>query len=100
MPLAHEKSKATTQSNLRSLGFWMSVEGQIPHRSVRVIVSYEALSQLDPSNIRDIHGALENFEKFRTKIEAAASKKYDAVGFDADKFEGMPAIRLTTDDLD
>jgi hypothetical protein len=47
---------------------------------------YEALSDLDPDNVSDIYGALENFEKFRAKIEASASKKYDAVGFDADKY--------------
>jgi hypothetical protein len=43
--------------------------------------------------------ALENFDRFRSQVEAAASRKFDSHGFDAEKYEGMPAIRLTTDDL-
>jgi hypothetical protein len=34
-----------------------------------VLVSYEALSQLDPTNVRDLHGALENFDRFRSQVE-------------------------------
>jgi hypothetical protein len=66
---------------------------------VCVLVSYEALSQLDPTNVRDLHGALENFDRFRSQVEAAASRKFDSHGFDAEKYEGMPAIRLTADDM-
>jgi len=77
----------------------MSIEGRTPIQPVRVLVSYEALSELDPTNVRDFHGALENFDRFRSQVESAASRKFDTVGFDPDKYEGMPAIRLTTDDL-
>ena len=77
----------------------MSVEGRAPNQPVRVLVSYEALSELDPTNVRDLHGALENFDRFRTQVETAASRKFDNYGFDGKKYEGMPAIRLTTDDL-
>jgi hypothetical protein len=77
----------------------MSVEGRIPTQPVRVLVSYEALSELDPTNVRDLHGAVENFDRFRSQIEAAASSKFDLYGFDSEKYEGMPAIRLTTEDL-
>jgi hypothetical protein len=52
-----------------------------------------------PANVRDLPGALENFDRFRSLIETAASRKYDRQGFDPKKFEGMPAIRLTTDDV-
>jgi len=38
---------------------------------MRVLVSYEALLQLDPTNVRDLHGALENFDRFRSQVEAA-----------------------------
>jgi hypothetical protein len=100
MPLVSDKkSKPLSHSNSRSIGIWMSVEGRQPVKSVRVLVSYEALSQLDPSNVRDLHGALENFDRFRSQVETAASRKFDRDGFDAEKYEGMPAIRLTTDDL-
>jgi hypothetical protein len=95
MPLVSDgKSKPVTHSNLMAIGVWMSVEGRKPIQPVRVVVTYEALTQLDPTNVRDLPAALE-----RSRIEAAASHKFDRVGFDADKYEGMPAVRLTADDL-
>jgi hypothetical protein len=42
---------------------------------------------------------LENFDRFRSRVETAASRKFDSHGFDAEKYEGMPAIRLTADDM-
>jgi hypothetical protein len=100
MPLVSDgKSKPLSHSNSRSIGIWMSVEGRTPVQTVRVLVSSEALSQLDPANVRDLHGALENFDRFRSRIETTASRKFDRLGFDAAKYEGMPAVRLTTDDL-
>ena len=48
---------------------------------------------------RDLHGVLENFDRFRSQVETAASRKFDRYGFDAQNYEGMPAIRLTTVDL-
>ena len=100
MPLVSDpQSKPLSHSNSRAIGFWMSVEGRAPIQTVRVLVSYEALSDLDPSNVRDLHGALENFDRFRSQVETAASRKFDRCGFDGQKYEGMPAIRLTTDDL-
>jgi hypothetical protein len=100
MPLVSDpQSKPLSHSNSRAIGFWMSVEGRAPIQTVRVLVSYEALSDLDPTNVRDLHGALENFDRFRSQVETAASRKFDRYGFDAQNYEGMPAIRLTTDDL-
>jgi hypothetical protein len=100
MPLISDgKSKPLSHSNSRSIGVWMSVDGRSPIQPVRVLASYEALSQLDPTNVRDLHGALENFDRFRSQVEAAASRKFDSHGFDAEKYEGMPAIRLTADDM-
>src|SRR6476646_848178 len=100
MPLVSDRqSKPLSHSNSRAIGFWMSVEGRAPIQAVRVLVSYEALSELDPTNVRDLHGALENFDRFRSQVEPAASRKFDRCGFDGQKYEGMPAIRLTTDDL-
>jgi hypothetical protein len=101
MPLVSDpESKPLSHSNSRAIGFWMSVEGRTPIQSVRVLVSYEALSELDPTNVRDLHGALENFNRFRLQIESAASRKFDRDGFDPDKYEGMPAIRLVTQRFD
>jgi Protein of unknown function (DUF1488) len=100
MPLISDrKSKPPPHSNSRSIGVWMSVEGRTPIQPVRVLVSYEALSQFDPTNVRDLPAALEIFDRFRSQVEAAASRKFDQDGFDADDYEGMPTIRLTIDDL-
>jgi len=100
MPLVSDgKSKPLSHSNSRSVGVWMSVEGRSPIQPVRVLISYEALSQLDPTNVHDLPAALENFERFRSRVETAASRKFDRDGFDAEKYEGMPAIRLTADDM-
>ena len=100
MPLVSDrKSKPLSHSNSRAIGIWMSVEGRTPIQPVRVLVSYHALSELDPTNVRDLHGALENFDQYRSQVESAASRKFDRHGFDPDKYKGMPAIRLITDDL-
>jgi Protein of unknown function (DUF1488) len=97
MPLVVEgKSAAIIHPELRALGFWMTVKGAVPVRPVRVFVSYEALADLD---IRDLAAAVEHFDKFRTRIEAAASDKFDRVGPDAEKYEGMPTIRLNNDPI-
>jgi len=45
MPLVSDpKSKPLPHSNSRAIGFWMSVEGRTPIQTVRVLVSFEALS--------------------------------------------------------
>ena len=99
MPLVSDgKGKAVAHGELRAIGFWMSVKGTVPVRPVRVFVSYEALAQLDPFDVRDFAAAFEHFNRFRSRIEAAASDKFDRDGPDAEKYEGMPTIRLTTND--
>ena len=99
MPLVSDgKGKAVAHGELRAIGFWMSVKGTVPVRPVRVFVSYEGLAQLDPFDVRDFAAAFEHFYRFRSRIEAAASDKFDRDGPDAEKYEGRPAIRLTTND--
>jgi hypothetical protein len=99
MPLVGEGAgKAVAHSELRAVGFWMTVKGAIPIQPVRVFVSYEALAQLDPFDIRDLAAAFEHFDRFRARIEAAAGDKFDRDGPDAEKYEGMLTIRLTIND--
>ncbi|RXH28933.1 hypothetical protein XH99_14070 [Bradyrhizobium nanningense] len=81
MPLvADGKAKTVAHDELWAIGFWMIVKGARPIRPVRVFVSYEALAQLDPFDIRDLASAFEHFERFRARIEAAASDKFDRDG--------------------
>lgn len=100
MPLiADPRSKGVAHGELRAIGFWMTVKGSNPVQPVRVFVSHEALLQLEPYDIRDVAAAFEQFDRLRARIEAAASDKFDRLGSDAEKYEGLPTIRLTTDDL-
>ena len=100
MPLVSDvQSKPVLHSDLQALGFWMSIQGRTPVQPVRIYVTYDALAELDPTNVGDLYAALENFDRLRGQIEAAASTKFDRLGPDADKYEGLPGILITTDDL-
>jgi Protein of unknown function (DUF1488) len=100
MPLSVEGGgKAVAHGDHRAVGFWMTVGGTIPLQPVRIFVSYEALAQLDPLDIRDFAAAFQQFERFRARIEATASEKFDREGPDPEKYEGMPTVRLTSNDL-
>ena len=100
MPLVSDvQSKPVLHSNLQALGFWMSIQGRTPFQPVRIFVTYDALAELDPTNVGDLYTALENFDRLRGQIEAAPSRKFDRLGPDADKYEGLPGILITTDDL-
>ena len=100
MPLIRPSStQAVRHDSLRSIGFWMVEADKEPQRPVRVMVSYEALSQFDPSDIRDLTAAFEHFDRFRDSIERAASAKFDRGEIDDEKYEGQPLIRLRTADF-
>ena len=92
MPLVSDgKSKPVTHSNLMAIGVWMSVEGRKPIQPVRVVVTYEALTQLDPTNVRDLPAALESFNRFRSRIEAAASHKSGSDSTQTNTKECLPS---------
>jgi hypothetical protein len=100
MPLVSEvNSKGVAHGELRAVGFWMTVKAVNPIQPVRVFISYEALADLDPADDRDLAAAFDHFDRFRARIEAAASDKFDRVGSDAEKYEGMPTVRLITSDM-
>ena len=86
-------------STRRAIGFWMAVEGESPVRPVRVYVSYEALADIDPEQVRDLQGVLATFDTNRDRIDRAASSKFDAGQVEQDLHEGQLLIILTTDDL-
>ena len=74
MPLVNEvQSKPVLHSNLQALGFWISIQGRTPFQPVRIFVTYDALAELDPTNVGDLYATLENFDRLRGQIEAAAS---------------------------
>jgi Protein of unknown function (DUF1488) len=81
------------------VGCWMAVEGTDPAEFVWVVTTREALTQLDPSELPDRH--LTVFNKHRSKIEDAASEKFDSEGLDPEegKHEGRPMLMVRSDDL-
>jgi hypothetical protein len=83
----------------KAIGFWMEVDGAEPVQPVRVLVTYEALWQIDPSQMHDLQAAFAIFDKHRSDIEAAASVKYDSAAPAVDTYEGQPMIILRADDL-
>jgi len=98
MPLIGDlTSKSERHDPKRAVGFCMTEARSA--KPVRVFMTYEALSELDPSNVRDMRGASENFERFRLKVEKAASDKYDCEGPDPDRYEGQEAITVMSMDL-
>ena len=86
-------------STRRAIGFWMAVEGESPVRPVRVYVSYEALADIDPEQVRDLEGALATFDTNRDRIDRAANAKFDAGEVEPDLQGGHPVILLIADDL-
>jgi Protein of unknown function (DUF1488) len=82
------------------IGVWMADENPSAVGQVWVIVTREALAQLDPNELPDRHLAV--FNKNRLKIEAAASKKFDQSGTDPDdgEQEGRPVLIIRSDDLE
>jgi hypothetical protein len=71
MPLDTSGLGRVTYSNLPAAGFWMSVEGTDPIRPIGVLVTYQALAQMDPSQVEDLEAAFLVFDKNRPQIEAA-----------------------------
>jgi hypothetical protein len=83
----------------RAIGFWMAIKGAKPARPVRVYVTYEALADIDPEQVRDLHGALTTFDKNRDRIDMAANSKFRLDEIEHDLRGGHLAIILRTDDL-
>jgi hypothetical protein len=86
-----EKVNPVTHNNLMAIGVWMSVEGRKPIQPVRVVVTYEALTLIDPTNVRDLPAALESFNRFRSRIEAAASHKSGSDSTQTNTKECLPS---------
>ena len=83
----------------RAVGFWMEVEGETPPRPVRVFVTHEALSSVDPGQPRDFHGALATFDDNRDRIDRAASLKFTEGKVADGLHEGQRVIILRDMDL-
>jgi hypothetical protein len=83
----------------KTVGFWMEVDGEVPIRFVRVFVTHEVLSDIDPNQARYVAGVLTTFDRNRDRIDRAANSKFDE-GKTADWLhEGHPVIVLMDSDF-
>lgn len=101
MPLITTGEPGTANGDRKAIGFRMTIEGKAPVESVGVLVSYEALWEMEPSKPRDVIGAAEIFDAKRKRIESVASARYGEDGINpADgPFEGMPVLILWSVDF-
>jgi hypothetical protein len=83
----------------RAVAFWMEVEGTIPASFVRVFVTHEVLSDIDPNGPHGLDGDLSTFDKNRDRIEFAANSKFDRGETEDWLHEGQPAVALMDNDL-
>ncbi len=95
MPLTATDSRPVSHDDRKAVGVWMKDQSDSP---IRVFVTYEALWQSDPSQVRDVASALLIFDASRAHLENLASARYDATGADDGKHEGQPIIILRSDD--
>ena len=100
-PAFADNRAAAHDEDRRALWFWAHVAGAEPGKPVAVFVPHVGLWALDPSEVRDVHSAVAIFEANRGRIEAIASKRFDASGADqGDQHQGQPAITLRANDFD
>jgi Protein of unknown function (DUF1488) len=92
MPLRNSNNRPDHHDDRQAIGFWMTVEGKDPVQPIRVFVTYEGLRELDPSQPPNPTVALDIFTRSRERIEAAASKKFDAKGVDEGEYKGKPVL--------
>jgi hypothetical protein len=79
--------------------FWTRRRGEGPTRHVRVLVTHEALSSIDPNMVPDADGALATFDAYHKRLYTAASSKFDEGKIADEPHEGHPLIILRDHDL-
>jgi hypothetical protein len=100
MPLISDvKTRPIRDDGRRAIGFWMLDTRKSPYHPVRIFISYEALADLDPDNIRDLESAFEHFSRFHELITRAASDKFDRGEIEDEMHLGQPVVVLRTDDF-
>jgi Protein of unknown function (DUF1488) len=101
MPLTRTSDHGEPDESRRAIAFWMAVEDPAQDERIRVFVTFEALRELDPSNVPDLFGAMEVFANYRLLIEEVASDKYDSEGeaADEDELEGRFVLFVRAEDF-
>jgi hypothetical protein len=77
----------------------MIASGGGTRERVRVVVTFEALAAADHLiEINRFPIALAHFDGLRSRVEAAASRKFDRIDHEIEAFEGVPTLLLMTGD--
>ncbi len=97
--LKRASEKRNFDFDRKAVGFWMEVEGTQPPRFVRIFVTHEALSDIDPCGVPDFEGCLSTFDKNCDRIELAANSKFDRGKIEDWLHERQPVIMLMDSDL-
>ena len=90
------KSQPFLHEGLHGVGFGMIANDGGSRESVRVVVTFEALAAAGHVEIIRFPDALACFDTLRSRVEAAASTKFDRIGPAIQPFEGVPTILLMT----
>jgi hypothetical protein len=100
MPLAATASEPSVRSERSHQGLVFDMRDEGKNQLIRILVTAEALhGQLDRNaRPRDRYAGREIFDQYRGRIEAAASKKYDAKGAD-DELDGHALLIVQSMDL-
>ena len=93
--VADPRSQPFLHSGLRGVSFGMIADGSVSHERVRVVVTFEALAEAGHLDIIRFPTALACFDSMRSRVEAAASTKFDRIG-PVQPFQGLPTMLLMT----
>ena len=97
MPLSATHLPAVPDDYHKAIGFWMTdAKTDSP---IRVFVTYEALWQMDPSQVQDVASAVATCKANRARLEEHASGKFDADGVNDGQYKGQPILLLRSMDL-
>jgi hypothetical protein len=97
MPLSATHLPAIPDDDRKAVGFWMTnAKSDSP---IRVFVTYEALWQIDPSQVHDVASAVSTCNANRARLEEHANRKFDADSMDEGQYKGQPILFLRSMDV-
>lgn len=99
MPLVgHPDVEPVFHRSLRGIAFVMLSNEMSAAQQVRVVVTLQALAQFCIHPVDDPPISLQCFDRFRKRIEDAASAKFERIDSQIQEYEGIPTFMLMTGD--
>ena len=97
MPLSATTLPIVTDNDRKAIGFWMTDAKN--DSAIRIFVTYEALWQIDPLQVRDAASAIATCSTNRERLEKLASQKFDAGDVEDGQYQGRPILFLRSMDV-